>query len=60
MHFKLYTAVGARYPPKVDEKLEAAAAGITAIMQDIASAAAALPPPPQVPIRISVGQPLRH
>ena len=38
--FKLYTSLGARYPPKVDAKLEAAAAGIQALMEDLAAAAA--------------------
>ena len=31
--FKLYHGLGVRYPPRVDPKLEEAAAGLTAIMQ---------------------------
>ena len=31
--FKLYHALGVRYPPQVDPRLEEAAAGLTAIMQ---------------------------
>ena len=55
MHYKLYAAAGARYPPKVDEKLEAAAAGITALMQDLAAAAAAAAAQPALQVRQSCG-----
>ncbi len=33
VNYKLYHALGVRYPPIVDPKLEEAAAGLSAIMQ---------------------------
>lgn len=33
VNYKLYHALGVRYPPVVDPKLEEAAAGLSAIMQ---------------------------
>ncbi|KAK9916335.1 hypothetical protein WJX75_001357 [Coccomyxa subellipsoidea] len=41
VNYKLYHALGVRYPPVVDPKLEEAAAGLSAIMQDLAKGAGA-------------------
>lgn len=36
VHFKLFATLGLPYPPLTDRKLEAAAAGLAAIMRDLA------------------------
>ena len=38
VNFKLYHSLGLRYPPALDGKLEAAAAGLEALMHDLAAA----------------------
>lgn len=47
VNFKLYHSLGLRYPPVLDPKLEAAAAGLDALMKELAAsgggAVAALP-----------------
>lgn len=39
MNFKLYHSLGLRYPPVLDTRLEEAAAGLAAVMQDLAAGA---------------------
>ena len=36
VNFKLYHMLGVRYPPVVDPRMEQAAAGLAAIMEDLA------------------------
>lgn len=36
VNFKLYHMIGVSYPPIIDPRLEEAAAGLSAIMQDLA------------------------
>jgi pescadillo len=36
VNFKLYHGLGIKYPPLVDSRLEKAAAGLTALMRDLA------------------------
>ena len=47
VNFKLYHMLGVRYPPVVDPRMEQAAAGLAAIMEDLAhppESTPALPP----------------
>ena len=44
VNFKLYHTIGVQYPPVVDPRMERAAAGLAAIMEDLADPVKALPP----------------
>ena len=42
-HFKLYHMLGQRYPPVLDERLDAVAAGLVAVMHQLAEPGAEPP-----------------
>ena len=43
VNFKLYHTIGVQYPPMVNPKMEKAAAGLAAIMEDLRAPAEAVP-----------------
>ena len=62
VNFKLYHMLGVRYPPTVDSRMEQAAAGLAAIMEDLAHSpepTPALPPASGRPNCLSL-QPVEH